>query len=82
MADAAAFFAMQLSKRLDYGDRAARQILSIGAVVVAILLLVSGRSTTGLLISFGLLVSRLGALWLPNDARTFFGDQPLHIASP
>jgi hypothetical protein len=77
VAGAAAFFASQWSKRLDQADRHARQALSIGGAIVAVLLIALGRASTGLLIPLGLMASAIACLWIPNDARLFFGDQPL-----
>jgi hypothetical protein len=79
VAGGAAFLAMTWSKRLTHADRRARLYLSVGGAIVAILLLVLGRFSAGLLFPLGVIVSAVAALWLPNDARTFFGDDPLNV---
>jgi hypothetical protein len=81
IAFAAAGAAVHWSKHLNNADRNARLFLSIGGGVVAVLLVIIGRSTAGLLFPLGLIVSAIGCLWLPNDARAFFGDQPLNLNS-
>jgi hypothetical protein len=75
----AAVVAARWSKRLNDADRNARLYLSIGGGAVAILLIIIGQSSTGLLFPLGLIVSVIGCLWIPNDARAFFGDQQLKI---
>lgn len=80
VAVAAAGAATRWSKRLSNAERDARLFLSIGGGAIAILLLIIGRSTAGLLFPLGLIVSSIGCLWLPNDARVFFGDQPLNLS--
>lgn len=77
VAGGAAIAALRWSKRLTAADRDARRDLSIGGAAVAILLIVTGQSTTGLLLPLGLIVSAIACLWLPNDARAFFGDAPI-----
>jgi hypothetical protein len=66
-----------LARRLDRGDRQARLMISIGAGAYVILLLILGRAQAGLLVPIGLAVATVGFLWIPNDARAFFGDEPL-----
>lgn len=80
VAFAAAAAAARWSKHLNNADRNARLFVSIGGGAVAILLLIIGRSTAGLLFPLGLIVSSIGCLWIPNDARAFFGDQPLNLS--
>ena len=77
VAGTAAALASHWSKRLNDADRTARQALSIGGLVVVVLLIVLGRASTGLLIPLGLIVAAIGSLWIPNDARAFFGDDPI-----
>jgi hypothetical protein len=76
---AAAGAASRWSSRLNGADRNARLAVSIGGGAVAILLIIIGRSTAGLLFPLGLIVSTIACLWLPPDARSFFGDQPLNL---
>lgn len=81
VAAGAAVLASIWSKRLVHADRSARLYLTLGGVVVAIAMLTLGRFTAGLLVPLGLLVSAIGSLWLPNDAREFFGDEPLKVSA-
>jgi hypothetical protein len=69
------------SRRLKAADRQARLYLSVGAGIGIVLLLILGRSDSGLLVTLGWLASAVGALWLPNDARVFFGDQPIKLGA-
>jgi hypothetical protein len=55
--------------------------MTIGGAAVAVLLIALGRASTGLLVPLGLIVSAVGALWLPNDARVYFGDEPIKISA-
>jgi hypothetical protein len=82
VAAGAAILAATWSKRLAEADRTARLYLSIGGALVAVLMIALGQSATGLLFPLGLIVSAIGCLWIPNDARVFFGDQPLNISAP
>jgi hypothetical protein len=79
IAAAPTVLAWRWSTRLEHGDREARLYLTVGGAVVAVLLIAVGRANVGLLFDLGLIISALGALWLPNDARAFFGDDPLTI---
>lgn len=72
-----AVISFRWSKHLSDADRQARQYLSVGAAALVVLMLALGQKSTGLLIPIGLIVSAVGTLWLPADARLFFGDQPL-----
>jgi hypothetical protein len=70
-----------LSQRLNHADRDARLQMTIGGAVYMILLLVFGHAAAGLLIPFGLVIAAVGFLWVPNDARRFFGDDPLTLSA-
>lgn len=72
-----ALASIKWSRRLSSADRQARQYLSIGASALVVLMLALGQKSTGLLVPVGLIVSAIASLWLPADARLFFGDQPL-----
>lgn len=74
--------ASRLSKRLTSGDRQARLYVSVGGAGYVVLLLILGRASAGLLIPIGLGVAAVLCLWIPNDARTFFGDEPLNLPMP
>lgn len=65
------------SARLMSADRAARQNISVGITGVVLLVLILGKFSTGLFLPVGLGVGAVACLWLPNDARRFFGDPPL-----
>ena len=69
--------AQRLSKRLTSADRQARLYVSIGGAGYVVLLLILGRPSAGLLVPIGLGAAATLCLWLPNDARAFFGDEPL-----
>jgi hypothetical protein len=81
VAAAAAVAASRWSARLAQADRNARLVMTIGGAAVAVLLIALGRASTGLLVPLGLIVSAVGALWLPNDARVYFGDEPIKISA-
>jgi hypothetical protein len=74
--------AMRLSRGVSTGDRQARLFVSIGAAGYIVLLLALGRASAGLLIPIGLAGAAVLCLWIPNDARAFFGDSPLSVAKP
>lgn len=74
---AGAVLASTRSGRLMQADRTARQQLTIGGAALFILMIALGQSAIGLLVPLGLIAATLAALWLPNDARGFFGDTPL-----
>lgn len=69
--------ASKSSARLMQADRQARVQLSIGAGVLVVLALALGKASTGLTLPLGLIAAAIACLWLPNDARAFFGDPPL-----
>jgi hypothetical protein len=82
IAIAAAILASRWSRRLDAADKQARLYLSLGGAVVGVLLIALGEKDVGLLVPLGMIVSAIGCLWLPNDARAFFGDQPIRVSGP
>jgi hypothetical protein len=79
IAAAIAIGASLVARRLDNGDRQARLTVTIGAGASVLLLLILGRAQNGLLVPIGLALAAVGFLWLPNDARAFFGDKPLEF---
>jgi len=78
---AATIFASRTSARLMEGNPSARQQLTIGGVGLAVLMIAFGQSAPGLLVSLGLVLGAIGMLWIPNDARVYFGDAPIAYAS-
>jgi hypothetical protein len=75
---AAAVLALYL--RLPIGDRTTRGIVTIGAIIAFILLLI-GRHDNGFVILVGLTAAIPICLWIPRDAREFYGDPPLVIST-
>jgi hypothetical protein len=75
---AAAVLALYL--RLPIGDRTTRAIVTAGAIIAFILLLV-GRHDNGFVILVGLTAAIPICLWIPRDAREFYGDPPLVITT-
>jgi hypothetical protein len=65
-----------LFMRLALADPRARIIVT-GAAAVALLFLLLGRHDSGFALLVGLTLSIPACLWLPPDARAFYGDQPL-----
>jgi hypothetical protein len=68
------------STRLRTADRQARLVVSVGSAAAAVLLLF-GLHDGGSVMLLGLTVAIPAARWLPPDARAFFGDAPLELAS-
>jgi hypothetical protein len=75
---AAAVLALYL--RLPIGDRTTRGIVTGGAIIAFILLLI-GRHDNGFVILVGLTAAIPICLWIPRDAREFYGDPPLVITT-
>jgi hypothetical protein len=75
---AAAVLALYL--RLPIGDRTTRGIVTVGAIIAFILLLI-GRHDNGFVILVGLTAAIPICLWIPRDAREFYGDPPLVITT-
>ena len=67
-------------KRLAVPDRQARLWVSGAAGLVLLLLLISHRYN-GFAILIGLTAAIPAALWLPADARAFYGDPPLKVTA-
>lgn len=80
VAGAIAVGASAMSKRLNTADRQARQYISIGAALAVLALLIFGQSSAGLLLPIGFIAATVICLWVPNDARRFFGDDPLNFS--
>jgi hypothetical protein len=59
------------------GDRKARLELSVAGVAFVLLLLLFTKHAAQLIVAAGLVASVLALVWLPKDARAFFGDPPL-----
>ena len=74
---AAVVAAQKLADQVMGGNRDARQQLSLGTAGFVLLALVLGKFSVGLMIPLGLAMATIGCLWIPNDARSFFGDPPL-----
>lgn len=73
-----AVFALSTYRRISTGDRQARLLASIAAAAGLVLVLMSaGAGGATLLIALAAAVPAF--LWLPSDARRFFGDAPLNI---
>jgi hypothetical protein len=66
--------------RLPIGDRTTRGIVTVGAVFALVLLLV-GRHDNGFVILVGLTAAIPVCLWVPRDAREFYGDGPLVVTT-
>jgi hypothetical protein len=65
-------------QRLAQPDRQARVFVTVAAAIVLVLLLVA-RHDTGFAYIAGLTVAIPVALWIPADARAFYGDPPLQM---
>lgn len=72
--------ALVLYQRLAAADRQARLITTIAAGVAVVLLLI-GRDDNGFVMLVGLTVAIPICLWLPPDARIFYGDKPIEIST-
>lgn len=72
------FIALQ---RLRTPDRTVRVIVTAACGAGVILLLALGDRSAGAVIPIGVLAAIVGALWLPNDTRAWFGDEPLRSLS-
>jgi hypothetical protein len=59
------------------GDRRARLELSVAGVAFVLLVLIFTKHAAQLIVAAGLVASVLALVWLPEDARAFFGDTPL-----
>jgi hypothetical protein len=70
--------ALVLYRRLEQPDRKARTVASVGAVA-AVILLLAGLHYTGFTMLIGLTVAIPAFLWLPADARRFYGEEPLNL---
>lgn len=71
---------LALYTRLPMGDRNTRAIVTFAAVVAFILLLI-GRHDSGFVLLLGLTAAIPICLWLPPDAREFYGDDPLVVTT-
>lgn len=69
-----------VSQRLPAADRQARVILTVGAGIAFVLILL-GLHDGGSVMLLGLVAAVPVALWVPPDARTFFGDPPLQLGA-
>jgi hypothetical protein len=69
---------MSVYRRLAFPDRRARLIVTWAAAIAFVLLLL-GRHDTGFALLLGLTASIPICLWIPKDARAFFGDQPIVV---
>jgi hypothetical protein len=67
-----AFF---LSSRLAQGDQTARIIVSAGAGIYLILLLILGDRDPGLLLPLAMVVGIGAYLWIPQDVQRFFNER-------
>lgn len=65
--------------RLAGPDRQARLLASAGAGVGIVLILALSERNTAEVVPVGILAGIAGCLWLPKDARAFFGDSPLDL---
>jgi hypothetical protein len=77
---ALAIGAFALYRRLTAPDRQARTIATVGALATIVLLLL-GQHSTGFVMLVGLTAAIPICLWLPPDARAFYGDAPLRVAT-
>ncbi len=68
--------AFTMNRRLASGDDAARRIVSGGAMLNLIVLLVLGRSDPALLLPLALAAGIVWNLWLPEQSKQFFGAAP------
>jgi hypothetical protein len=66
---AVAFF---LNSRLAHGDPVARVVVSTGAVVYLVLLLILGDRSPGLLLPLAMVIGVAGYLWIPADVQRYF----------
>jgi hypothetical protein len=71
---------LALYLRLPIGDRTTRAIVTAGAIIAFILLLI-GRHDGGFVMLVGLTAAIPVCLWVPRDAREFYGDPPLVITT-
>jgi hypothetical protein len=72
--------ALFLYRRLGTPDRQARAIATLAAAVTIVLLLV-GDHAKGFVMLVGLTAAIPICLWIPTDARAFYGDGPLEFAT-
>jgi len=66
--------------RLPIRDRTTRNITTFGAIAALILLLV-GQHGSGFVVLLGLTAAIPFCLWIPPDAREFYGDPPISAAA-
>lgn len=71
---------LALYLRLPIGDRTTRTIVTAGAAVAIVMLLI-GRHDGGFVMLIGLTAAIPACLWLPADAREFYGDGPLLVGT-
>jgi hypothetical protein len=72
--------ALALVLGLSIRDRTTRAIISVAAVLGVVMLLI-GRHDAGFTLLIGLTAAIPAFLWLPRDARAFYGDGPLVVTS-
>jgi hypothetical protein len=68
------------SARLMQRDILARRDISLGAIGLIILLVAFGKRDLEVIVPVALVATIAVALWIPAEARAFFGDAPLNRA--
>lgn len=77
---ALAFAGQRVSGRLLLADRQARSLITVGCLAAFVLLLI-GLHDAGAFTLLALVIAVPICLWIPADARAFFGDAPLDLSS-